>query len=67
MMEKKLGLMVIFLVLAFMQQNITTGGEGGMLISKSKSNAAYCRKISLHGMSKDAWKRFNKKGFIIMM
>ena len=44
-------------------KNITTGGEGGMLISKSKSNAAYCRKISLHGMSKDAWKRKNKKGF----
>ncbi len=44
-------------------KNLTTGGEGGILISKNKKNASYCRNLSLHGMSKDAWNRFNKKGF----
>ena len=44
-------------------KNLTTGGEGGILISKKKKDSSYCRNLSLHGMSKDAWNRFNKKGF----
>ena len=61
---KKIGTFGDFACFSFYaNKNITTGGEGGILICKSKKNAEFCRKLSLHGMSKDAWKRFNKKGF----
>lgn len=33
-------------------------GEGGMLISKNLDDLKMCRTNSLHGMSRDAWKRF---------
>jgi len=43
-------------------KNITTG-EGGMLTTKRKSLAERARVLSLHGMSRDAWKRFSSTGF----
>ena len=64
--EKKLVLLVILHVLVCMDKNITTGGEGGILICDQK-NAEFCRKLSLHGMSKDAWKGSIKKAFHTMM
>ena len=61
---KKIGTFGDFSCFSFYaNKNITTGGEGGILICKSKKNAEFCKKLALHGMSKDAWKRFNKKGF----
>jgi len=41
---------------------ITTGGEGGMAVTDSDEHAERMRIMSLHGMSKDAWKRFTDKG-----
>lgn len=41
---------------------ITTGGEGGMAVTDSQEHADRMRVMSLHGMSKDAWKRFTDKG-----
>ncbi|MBK7864871.1 MAG: DegT/DnrJ/EryC1/StrS family aminotransferase [Archangiaceae bacterium] len=41
---------------------ITTGGEGGMATTDSDEYADRMRVMSLHGMSKDAWKRFTDKG-----
>lgn len=38
-------------------KNITTG-EGGMLVTSNEELAAFARKMSLHGMDKDAWKRY---------
>ncbi len=42
-------------------KNISTG-EGGMLTCKDKEYAEKCRRLSLHGMSKDAWKRYSDRG-----
>jgi perosamine synthetase len=41
---------------------ITTGGEGGMLVTDDEKLAARARTMSLHGLSKDAWKRFTAEG-----
>ena len=41
---------------------ITTGGEGGMAVTDNDALADRMRVMSLHGMSKDAWKRFTDKG-----
>jgi len=44
----------------YANKNITTGGEGGALATNDKVLAENIRKLSLHGMSKDGWKRFQK-------
>jgi dTDP-4-amino-4,6-dideoxygalactose transaminase len=41
---------------------ITTGGEGGMAVTDDDDYAARMRLMSLHGLSKDAWKRFTAEG-----
>lgn len=40
-------------------KNMTTG-EGGMIATKDKEQADFLRKARLHGLSKDAWKRYGK-------
>ena len=42
----------------YANKNITTFGEGGALTTDDDALAAKVRKLSLHGMSKDGWKRF---------
>ena len=42
----------------YANKNITTGGEGGALSTNDPIMADRVRKLSLHGMSKDSWKRF---------
>jgi len=44
----------------YANKNITTG-EGGMLITNNKKIYDNCKILRLHGMSKDAWKRFGHK------
>jgi dTDP-4-amino-4,6-dideoxygalactose transaminase len=41
----------------YVNKNITTG-EGGMLICKNRSLAEKIQVLRLHGMSRDAWKRY---------
>lgn len=43
-------------------KNISTG-EGGMLTTMDAQLAAYAHKLSMHGNSKDAWKRYGSSGF----
>ncbi len=43
-------------------KNITTG-EGGMLSSTHAELMDKARPLSLHGLSKDAWKRYSAEGF----
>lgn len=43
-------------------KNITTG-EGGMLTTNDDALAEKIRMARLHGLSKDAWKRYGKEGF----
>ncbi|MFL2994672.1 MAG: DegT/DnrJ/EryC1/StrS family aminotransferase [Candidatus Neomarinimicrobiota bacterium] len=42
----------------YANKNITTAGEGGALTTNNAKLAKKVRKLSLHGMSKDGWKRF---------
>ncbi len=46
----------------YVTKNIITG-EGGMVITDSDEYAERIKVCALHGMSKDAWKRFGDEGF----
>lgn len=43
-------------------KNLTTG-EGGMVLARSEEHAARIKTLSLHGLSKDAWKRYSDDGY----
>jgi len=43
-------------------KNVVTG-EGGMISAREEEDAVRLRKLSLHGMSRDAWKRFGNDGY----
>ena len=47
----------------YVTKNIVTG-EGGMLITNNKEYDQQARLLSLHGMGKDAWKRFGSSGYM---
>lgn len=40
-----------------------TSGEGGMVIARDPERAQYAKMMSLHGMTRDAWKRFSDEGY----
>jgi len=46
----------------YVTKNIVTG-EGGMVLAKKEEDIARIKVLALHGMSKDAWKRFSDQGF----
>ena len=46
----------------YVTKNIVTG-EGGMVISNSEEDIARIKMLGLHGMSKDAWRRFGDEGY----
>lgn len=46
----------------YVTKNIVTG-EGGMAITKNEEYATQIKILALHGMSKDAWKRFGDEGY----
>jgi len=46
----------------YVTKNVVTG-EGGMVISRSPEQIGKIKVLALHGMSKDAWKRFGDEGF----
>ncbi len=46
----------------YVTKNLVTG-EGGMVTTNDKILAEKIRISSLHGISKDAWKRFSEKGY----
>jgi dTDP-4-amino-4,6-dideoxygalactose transaminase len=43
-------------------KNLSTG-EGGMLTTNNEEIAEQARLLSLHGMSRDAWKRYTESGY----
>jgi dTDP-4-amino-4,6-dideoxygalactose transaminase len=43
-------------------KNVVTG-EGGMVLTRRPADADWIKVLGLHGMSKDAWKRFSDEGF----
>lgn len=46
----------------YVTKNIVTG-EGGMVIARQEEDIARIKILGLHGMSKDAWKRFGDDGY----
>lgn len=46
----------------YANKNVTTG-EGGMLTTDDDAAAEHIRRLRLHGISKDAWKRYSSEGF----
>jgi len=46
----------------YVTKNIVTG-EGGMILAKNEEDANRCKILALHGMSKDAWRRFSDEGY----
>lgn len=60
---KKAGTIGDFGCLSFyVTKNIITG-EGGMVLAKSEDAISRIKTLALHGMSKDAWKRFSDEGY----
>ncbi len=46
----------------YVTKNIVTG-EGGMVLARDEEKAARIKVLALHGMSRDAWKRFSDHGY----
>jgi len=46
----------------YVTKNVITG-EGGMVIAQKEEDIARIKMLGLHGMSKDAWKRFSDDGY----
>ncbi len=46
----------------YVTKNIVTG-EGGMAVTENETYADQIKILGLHGMSKDAWKRFGDEGY----
>jgi dTDP-4-amino-4,6-dideoxygalactose transaminase len=46
----------------YVTKNVMTG-EGGMVLARSAEAIAAIKRLALHGMSQDAWKRFSDDGY----
>jgi dTDP-4-amino-4,6-dideoxygalactose transaminase len=46
----------------YVTKNVVSG-EGGMILPRNEEDAARIKVLALHGMSKDAWKRFSDEGY----
>ncbi len=57
--KNSLGDIVCF---SFYATKTLTTGEGGMICTENEAWADHCRFMSLHGISRDAWKRYTEEG-----
>lgn len=46
----------------YVTKNVITG-EGGMVVARRAEDAAMIKILGLHGMSRDAWRRFSDEGY----
>ena len=46
----------------YVTKNVITG-EGGMILTPDEDRAGRIKQLALHGMSRDAWKRFSDSGY----
>ncbi|MDD5711616.1 MAG: DegT/DnrJ/EryC1/StrS family aminotransferase [Smithellaceae bacterium] len=46
----------------YVTKNVVTG-EGGMVIARGAKDTARIRVLALHGMSRDAWRRYSDSGY----
>jgi dTDP-4-amino-4,6-dideoxygalactose transaminase len=52
----------LFTCFSFYATKTLTTGEGGMIVTEEDDLAERCRVMGLHGISKDAWKRYTAEG-----
>lgn len=60
---QKVGTFGDFGCFSFYVTKNVAAGEGGMVLARREEDAARIKMLALHGMSKDAWKRFSDDGF----
>jgi dTDP-4-amino-4,6-dideoxygalactose transaminase len=46
----------------YVTKNVVTG-EGGMVVARNEEDIARVKMLALHGMTKDAWRRFSDQGY----
>lgn len=61
--DEKIGTLGDFTVFSFYPTKNISTGEGGMMTTMDPELGAYARRMSMHGNSKDAWKRYGSEGF----
>ncbi len=59
---RRIGTLSDFTTFSFYVTKTLATGEGGMITTDHKQWADRCRIMSLHGISKDAWKRYTREG-----
>ncbi|MBK9942190.1 MAG: DegT/DnrJ/EryC1/StrS aminotransferase family protein [Kouleothrix sp.] len=59
---RSIGSISQFTCFSFYATKTITTGEGGMICTDDDSWAERCRIMALHGISKDAWKRYTAEG-----
>ncbi|HUS15690.1 MAG TPA: DegT/DnrJ/EryC1/StrS family aminotransferase [Chloroflexia bacterium] len=59
---RMLGSLSDFTCFSFYATKTITTGEGGMICTENDAWADRCRIMALHGISKDAWKRYTAEG-----
>ncbi len=60
---EKAGTFGDFSCFSFYATKNVSSGEGGMVLAKREEDIARIKILGLHGMSKDAWKRFGDDGY----
>jgi len=59
---KMVGTLADISCFSFYATKTMTTGEGGMITTANRDYAEHIRRLSLHGISKDAWKRYTAGG-----
>ncbi len=59
---RMIGSLSDFTCFSFYATKTITTGEGGMICTENDAWAERCRIMALHGISKDAWKRYTAEG-----
>ena len=60
--DRLVGALSRFTCFSFYATKTLSTGEGGMLTTDDDAAADRCRMMSLHGISRDAWKRYTAEG-----
>jgi dTDP-4-amino-4,6-dideoxygalactose transaminase len=60
--DKNVGTLADVTCFSFYATKTITTGEGGMATTNDPDSAERIRRLSLHGISKDAWKRYSAEG-----
>lgn len=61
--DMKTGTMGDFGCFSFYATKNVVTGEGGMVLARNEADIGRIKMLALHGMSKDAWRRFGDQGF----